>query len=129
MKTLVEHIRLPKQSRDQLITLKRNTGIQNWNVLCRWAFCISMAEKSAPPLNRVAAGQGVEMTWAVFAGEMSDVLLCLLKARCRADGIKLDETSCNAYLRSHIQRGLCYLTADKRIQNVGALVGLAAIQA
>lgn len=69
------------------------------------------------------------MTWAIFAGDMSDVLLCLLKARCKADGITLDETTCTAYLRSHIQRGLCYLTADKRIQNVGALVGLTAIQA
>lgn len=129
MKTLVEHIRLPKQSRDQLITLKRNTGIQHWNVLCRWAFCISIAEHSVPTANKITAGQGVEMTWAVFAGDLSDVLLCLLKSRCKKDGITLDESSCGVYLRSHIQRGLCYLTADKRIQNVGSLVDLAALQA
>ena len=124
MKTIVEHIRLPKQSRDQLITLKRNTGIQHWNILCRWAFCRSMSERSIPPVNKIIAGQGVEMTWSVFAGEMSDVLLCLLKERCKTDGIEFDEISCSTYLRSHIQRGLCYMTADKRIKNICSLVSL-----
>ena len=33
----VEHIRLSKQAKNQLIKLKRVTGIEHWNVLCRWA--------------------------------------------------------------------------------------------
>ena len=43
---IVESIRISKSGRDQLITLKRRTGIENWNVICRWAFCASSAEPS-----------------------------------------------------------------------------------
>ena len=45
----LEHIRLSQTARDQLITLKRRTGIAHWNVLCRWAFCRSLAEPAPPP--------------------------------------------------------------------------------
>ncbi|MGH9941519.1 MAG: DndE family protein [Pyrinomonadaceae bacterium] len=31
----IEHIRLSQQAKEQLIKLKRTTGIQHWNVLCR----------------------------------------------------------------------------------------------
>ena len=124
MKTLVEHIRLSKQARDQLITLKRHTGIRHWNVLCRWAYCLSIAEPSAPPLTKMSGDLGVEIAWPVFAGEHSEALLCLLKWRCHKDEIPMNETSCSTYLRCHIQRGLSYLTADKRIRNIGSLVSL-----
>ena len=33
----IEHIRVSQHAKDQLIRLKRVTGIKNWNVLCRWA--------------------------------------------------------------------------------------------
>ncbi|WP_077953634.1 DndE family protein [Salmonella enterica] len=45
----IEHVRLSEKAKQQLITLKRRTGIDNWNVLCRWAFCLSLAEKAVPP--------------------------------------------------------------------------------
>ena len=44
----VEHIRLSKQAKNQLIKLKRVTGIEHWNVLCRWALCVSLSEQSMP---------------------------------------------------------------------------------
>ena len=33
----IEHIRLSQHAKDQLIKLKRVTGIDHWNELCRWA--------------------------------------------------------------------------------------------
>ena len=44
---MIETVRTSEKGKTQLITLKRRTGIQNWNVLCRWAFCISL--KDPPP--------------------------------------------------------------------------------
>lgn len=124
MRSPVEHIRLSKQARDQLITLKRSTGIKNWNTLCRWAFCMSLSEPTMPPLGKPSAEQGVEMTWAVFAGENSDVLSALLKLRCHKDGLPADESTWSNYLRAHIHRGLGFLSAEKRIRSIVSLVSL-----
>ena len=54
----IEHIRLSQQARDQLITLKRRTGIAHWNVLCRWALCRSLAEPAPPPAVRLVLYPG-----------------------------------------------------------------------
>ena len=124
MKAPVEHIRLSKQARDQLITLKRSTGIKNWNTLCRWAFCMSLSEPTVPPMVKPGAEQGVEMTWAVFAGDLSDVLAALLKSRCHRDRLPADEGNLGNALRSHIHRGLGFLSSDKRIRNIVSLIAL-----
>ena len=68
----IEHIRLSQTGRDQLITLKRRTGIAHWNVLCRWAFCRSLAEPAPPPAAKLVLDSNVEMTWRVFAGDLGD---------------------------------------------------------
>jgi len=44
----LDHIRVSERGRDQLVRLKRPTGIQHWNVLCRWAFCMSLADSCVP---------------------------------------------------------------------------------
>ena len=33
--TILDNIRLSQKAKDQLIRLKRHTGIEHWNVLCR----------------------------------------------------------------------------------------------
>jgi DNA sulfur modification protein DndE len=83
MSAPIEHIRLSQQAKDQLLRLKRKTGIQHWNVLCRWAFCISLAEPGVPPPAKIPADSSVEMTWKVFGGVYSDIYLALLKQRCQ----------------------------------------------
>ena len=53
----IEHIRLSRAARDQLVTLKRRTKIMHWNVLCRWAFCRPLAEDTPPPAARAPRRQ------------------------------------------------------------------------
>ena len=48
----IDHIRFSQQAKDQLIKFKRVTGIEHWNILCRWALCVSLAEDSVRPLRR-----------------------------------------------------------------------------
>ena len=43
---LPNSVRVNQQAKDQLIKLKRITGIKQWNVLCRWALCLSLAQFS-----------------------------------------------------------------------------------
>ena len=84
--TAIDHIRLSQQAKDQLIKLKRVTGIEHWNVLCRWALCVSLAESSIPPAAKIPSDSNVEMSWKVFGGRHTDLYLALVKERCLVTG-------------------------------------------
>src|SRR3954469_3250895 len=78
-----ESVRIGSDVREQLITMKRRTGVMNWNVLCRWALCRSLAE-STPPLTTALSGDAaVEMTWKTFAGAAGDIYWWVLKQRTK----------------------------------------------
>ena len=120
----LEHIRLSQQAKDQLIRLKRITGIKSWNVLCRWALCVSLAEPSVPSPTRIPADSNVEMTWRVFAGVHGDIYLAILKERCILDGQGVDEETVVRQFRLHLHRGISYLAADRRLRTIEDLVSL-----
>ena len=122
MSTSVEHIRLSQQGRDQLITMKRRTGITNWNVLCRWAFCLSLAEPSVPPSTKIPADSNVEMTWKVFGGEHHELYWALLKQRCRTDGLGTNNATLAAQFRLHLHRGIGYLAGNREVANIAELL-------
>ena len=122
MSAPLEHIRLSQQAKEQLIKLKRLTGIEHWNVICRWAFCASLAESSVPPNARIPADSNLEMTWKVFAGHYADTLLALLKERCHQDGFGCDPGTLAAQLRLHLHRGIGYLVANKTLKGISRLI-------
>ena len=121
----LEHVRLSQTARDQLVTLKRRTKIEHWNVLCRWALCRSLAEPTVPPAIRLVTDSSVEMTWKVFAGSHGETLWALMRYRCHRDGPPLDEDTVANYLRLHLHRGIGYLIGDTRSSDIGGLVKLA----
>jgi DNA sulfur modification protein DndE len=120
METL-DSVRLSVRTRNQLSTLKRRTGIQNWNVLCRWAFCVSLAEPSTPrPPEKGEVG--VELAWHTFGGEDSEIYIALAKQRGQMEGQELERASLNRLVRSHIERGVGYLVSQA--QSITDLVQL-----
>lgn len=121
----LEHIRLSQTARDQLITVKRRTGIAHWNVLCRWALCRSLAEVAAPPAVKLVLDSNVEMTWRVFAGDHGDILWALVRYRCHQDGLPLDDEMLAQQFRLHLHRGIGYLVGDPRVTDVAGLASLA----
>lgn len=120
----IEHIRLSSLARDQLVTLKRRTGITQWNVLCRWALCRSLAEPAPPPGAKLIFDSNVEMTWRVFAGEHGEELLALVRYRCHVDGLPVDDDTVAQQLRLHLHRGTGYLVGDPRVTNIAGLISL-----
>jgi DNA sulfur modification protein DndE len=118
----IEHIRISQQAKEQLSRLKRWTGIQNWNVLCRWAYCVSLAEETIPPSAKIPSDSSVEMSWKVFAGEYQDIYLALLKERCLRDGLGTSDEVLSAQFRLHLHRGISYLAADRNIRHVSSLL-------
>jgi DNA sulfur modification protein DndE len=119
----IEHIRLSQQAKDQLVKLKRLTGIQNWNVICRWAFCVSLAENTTPSPAKIPADSSVEMTWKVFGGAHHEIYYALLKERCHHDGLEMNSDVLSNQFRLHLHRGIGYLVADKQIKSITDLAG------
>lgn len=119
---IVDNIRLSEKAKDQLIKLKRLTGIKNWNVLCRWALCASLAEESKPAMAKIPADSSVEMTWKVFGGRDQEVYAALVKARCIRDGLDTKPETLALQFRLHLHRGIGYLVGDKKLTSIEALL-------
>src|SRR5438045_3399983 len=122
----LKQIRLSAQAREQLIRLKTKTGIQQWNILCRWAFCLSLRQPSPPTPLDIPADSNLEMSWQVFGGDAQELYLALLKERCIQDGFSnpSDEVLSRQF-RLHLHRGIGYLAAPHAIRSLGDLVRLA----
>lgn len=118
----IEHFRISKQAKDQLIRLKRITGIEHYNTLCRWAFCTSLADSSIPSPIKISSDGAMEMDWKTFGGTHADVYFALLKQRCFQDGIEISEESLAFQFRLHIHRGIGYLAADREIKGIAGLI-------
>jgi DNA sulfur modification protein DndE len=107
---IIETVHLSQKAKDQLIKLKRITGIQNWNILCRWAYCMSLADESPLPPVNIPNENAVEMTWRVFGGQHHEIYTALLKERCNKEGLPLDKTTLTQQFRLHLHRGIGQLS-------------------
>lgn len=121
----LDNIKLSQRARDQLVTIKRHTKIPQWNIVCRWAFCLSLAEPSPPRDEKIPADSSVEMTWRTFAGENEGVYLALLKQDCHEHDIPLDDASLLRRLRLHLHRGIGYLKGDPHVKSIEGLISKA----
>ncbi|RKJ47906.1 DNA sulfur modification protein DndE [bacterium 1XD42-54] len=121
---LVKQIKLSNQSKDRLSRLKGKTGIKNWNVLCRWAFCYSLGEYTMPTDVPIIADSNVEMSWYTFAGEYSDLYDALMKAWCIKMGLPTDEETLAKYFKLHLERGIAHLSGTNFIKNLDDLINL-----
>lgn len=125
MEPPLERIKLSQTAKEQLTKLKRITKIEQWNILCRWALCRSLAEPSPPSPVLIPADSNVEMNWRTFAGEMSDILIIALKQRSLKDGLATDRETLATQFRLHLHRGIAYLAGDTNIKKIEDLIALA----
>ena len=122
MKIPLETIRIGKQGKNQLLKLRRSTGIENWNVICRWAFCSSMKEKTVPPSFQQKLDDGVEMTWKVFAGDQSEIFAAFCWMRAKNDGFPMTNEGVANCFRAHLNRGLTFLSSGAKKKNISDLM-------
>lgn len=121
----IETIRVTKRGKVQLSTLKRRTGLKNWNVLCRWAFCASLAEPSPPVRHNLGEYSNVEMSWHTFASQYEDLYIALLAARCVLDGLGTERATLTEQFQLHLHRGLSYLASNQATKSLSGLSSLA----
>lgn len=105
----LDSVRISQSGRDQLIRLKRQTGIQNWNVLCRWAFCLSLNDPTPPSRSLITTDSNIEMSWKTFGGTHEEIYKALIQVRAVKDGFETHD----AALTAHVHRGLSILLAKE----------------
>lgn len=121
---LIKQVRISNQAKEQLIRLKTRTGVQNWNVLCRWALCLSLREPTPPSPIEVPADSNIEMSWHTFGGEHHEFYLALVKERCERDGLGCHGDVVARQFRPHLHRGISYLATPGAVRSVSDLVKL-----
>jgi DNA sulfur modification protein DndE len=122
----IKQIRLSAQAREQLIRLKTRTGIAQWNILCRWAFCLSLQQTSPPTPIEIDSNSNVEMDWQTFGSDAQELYMALLKERCILDGMETSDDVLARQFRLHLHRGIGYLATPHAINSISDLVKLAA---
>ena len=125
MEPPIERIRFSQTAKEQLLKLKRYTKIDQWNILCRWAFCRSLAEPTIPSPVPIPTDSNLEMDWRIFGGDLSEVLIVALKQRCDRDGLGTEKETLRTQFRLHLHRGIGYLAGDPHIKKIENLIRVA----
>jgi DNA sulfur modification protein DndE len=109
----MERIRLSGAARNQLVTLKRRTGIEHYNALCRHAMCLSLANASVPPEESFNFAGGIDIDWRVLTGGQEALYFNLLMVRLLGEGVDPTEDAVRQAALMHIHRGLSYLVSRR----------------
>lgn len=121
---MIETVRITQQAKDQLMTLKRRTGVTQWNVLCRWALSRSLAEPTSPSRVELPLNSNVEIDWRTFGGPEEEIYFSLVRWRCAQDGLARDDETVSEQFKLHLHRGIAYLAGDKSLQSIEDLIAL-----
>lgn len=121
----MKQIRLSQRSKEKLSRLKGKTGIKNWNILCRWALCYSLSEKTIPTDVEIPADSNLEMSWYTFCGEYSDLYDALVRAWCIEMGLPTDDATLQKYFHLNLERGIAHLSGTGFIKSLDDLISLA----
>lgn len=97
---MIKTVKLSTEQRMKLIHIRNITGIKYWNVMCRWALCISLANKNSPPPYNRGGKVEIELDWNTLTDKDS-------KPVYDAINNLLDEKT----LYSHFNRGIDFLVA------------------
>ncbi len=123
------NIRLSSKAKDRLSNLKRKTGLAHWNILCRWAFCLSLAERSIPSQTEIDTYSNVEISWRTFTGTGNEeIFFAALKARCLRDNLSTDDITLAHQFKLHLHRGIGYLATSGKIKCLADLISLTSKQ-
>ena len=124
MNNPIERVRISQTAEDGLNKLKRSTKIKQWNILCRWALCRSLAEPSIPSPVPIKTDSKVEINWDTFGGEIGDLLLIAIQQRCHQDGLPTDQETIKQQFTLHLHRGIGYLAGDANLENIEDLLAI-----
>jgi len=110
---MIGRIHFTEEASKQLGMLKGKTGLTP-NILARIGFCLSLNDPSIPDPNNFPPDGNREIERNVLFGQWEDLIVALLKERCKED--KIDENDWPEHLKAHFNRGAMLL--HKRVKNI-----------
>lgn len=122
---VIKHFKLSQPEKERLIRIKAKIGIQNWNILCRWALCWSLAEPTIPGGVEPQSDSNVEMDWSTFAGDYAEIYEAIIRQRCLNDGLGDAPDTVAKYFRLHLCRGINHYSARDTLKNCADLLASA----
>ena len=123
MDVKIETLRTTTNVKNLLTRIKAFTGIQYWNVICRWGLCLSIKQSTLPRIIEEKL-DGIEIDYDVFVGKNKTIYTQLLINDLQKHKIEITKENLYKYLYAHVNRGvsIIYNYKMKSISDLASLI-------
>jgi DNA sulfur modification protein DndE len=122
MNFTIDLLRTSASVRNSLTRIKTITGIPNWNIICRWAFCLSLKQTSLPREVDEKL-DGIEIDYDTLVGKNKSIYTQLLINNLASHKVEIDKKNLTKYLYAHVNRGVNIIYTNK-IKDISGLMSL-----
>jgi len=112
MNFTIDLLRTSASVRNSLTRIKTITGIPNWNIICRWAFCLSLKQTSLPREVDEKL-DGIEIDYDTLVGKNKSIYTQLLINNLASHKVEIDKKNLTKYLYAHVNRGVNIIYTNK----------------
>jgi len=122
MNFTIDLLRTSVNVRNSLTRIKTITGIPNWNIICRWAFCLSLKQTSLPREVDEKL-DGIEIDYDTLVGKNKSIYTQLLINNLISHKVEIDKKNLTKYLYAHVNRGVNIIYTNK-LKDISGLMNL-----
>ena len=122
MDTNIDILRTSMNVKNSLTRIKSITGISNWNILCRWAFCLSVKQTSLPREVEEKL-DGIEIDYDTLVGKNKSIYTQLLINNLVSHKEEINKKNLTKYLNAHVNRGVNIISTNK-LKDISGLLKL-----
>ena len=122
MNFTIDLLRTSASVRNSLTRIKTITGIPNWNIICRWAFCLSLKQTSLPREVDEKL-DGIEIDYDTLVGKNKSIYTQLLINNLDSHKVEIDKKNLTKYLYAHVNRGVNIIYTNK-LKDISGLMSL-----
>tara|TARA_B100000925_G_scaffold178492_1_gene134720 strand:- start:296 stop:676 length:381 start_codon:yes stop_codon:yes gene_type:complete len=122
MDLTIDILRTSSNVKSSLTRIKTLTGISNWNIICRWAFCLSLKQTSLPREVEEKL-DGVEIDYDTLVGKNKSIYTQLLINNLVTHNVAVDKKNLTKYLYAHVNRGVNIIYTNK-LKDISGLLSL-----
>ena len=108
----IDLLRTSANVRNSLTRIKTITGIPNWNIICRWALCLSLKQTSLPREVDEKL-DGIEIDYDTLVGKNKSIYTQLLINNLISHKVEIDKKNLTKYLYAHVNRGVNIIYTNK----------------
>ena len=119
MDLVIDTLKTSSNLKNSLTRIKTITGISNWNVICRWALCLSLKQNSLPREVDEKL-DGVEIDYDVLVGKNKTIYTQLLINNLQTHQVEINKKNLTKYLNAHVNRGANIIYTNK-LKNISDL--------